>query len=177
MTERNPLPLMIRRKGPVFISLLVLYAIGLGIDVLFSLRMVTPASYLYLFMVTLAVLYGVLPLYSNRRLTAHFWQRTRRRRPALWGLGFIMLLALVALVGPLFTRDPTAVDFSRQNMPPVGFTIEQSTYDLKTGQFTSRLIPGTWAHPLGTDDNGRDMLAMLVSGARVSLQVGLLATG
>ena len=177
MTERSPVSFVIRRKGRVFISLLALYALGLGLDVLFSLRVVNPVSYLYLFMATLAVLYGVLPLYSNRRLTAHFWQRTRRRRPALWGLGFILLLALVALVGPLFTPDPTAVDFSRQNLPPVGFTIEQSTYDLKTGQFTFRLTPGTWAHPLGTDDNGRDMLAMLVSGARVSLQVGLLATG
>ena len=36
--------------------------------------------------------------------------------------------------------------------------------------------PGTWQHPLGTDDKGRDMLAMLISGARVSLQVGLLAS-
>ena len=40
----------------------------------------------------------------------------------------------------------------------------------------TRETPGTWQHPLGTDDKGRDMLAMLVSGARVSLQVGLLAT-
>ena len=32
-------------------------------------------------------------------------------------------------------------------------------------------------HPLGTDDKGRDLLAMLISGAQVSLQVGLLATG
>ena len=35
---------------------------------------------------------------------------------------------------------------------------------------------GSWQHPLGTDDKGRDMLAMLVSGARVSLAVGLSAT-
>ena len=32
-------------------------------------------------------------------------------------------------------------------------------------------------HPLGTDSKGRDMLAMLISGSRISLLVGLLATG
>ncbi|MEE9201760.1 MAG: ABC transporter permease, partial [Dehalococcoidia bacterium] len=177
MTEAGLVPFLRRRRGRVFLSLMFLYALGLGMDILFSLRVVPPVSYLYLFMATLAALYGVLPLYTNRRLTAHYWQRTRRRRPALWGLGFILLLAVAALVGPLFTPDPTAVDFSAQNLPPVGFTIEQSTYDLKTEQFQFRLTPGTWAHPLGTDDNGRDMLAMLVSGAGVSLLVGLLATG
>ena len=36
---------------------------------------------------------------------------------------------------------------------------------------------GTWKHPLGTDGMGRDLLSQLISGARVSLLVGLLATG
>jgi peptide/nickel transport system permease protein len=49
-------------------------------------------------------------------------------------------------------------------------------YDLKSAQFVTTESKGTWQHPLGTDDKGRDMLAMLVSGARVSLQVGMLAT-
>ena len=61
-------------------------------------------------------------------------------------------------------------------MPPVGFSIQQSVYDIATDKFTTTRCPGTWQHPLGTDDKGRDMLAMLVSGARVSLQVGLMAT-
>jgi len=34
---------------------------------------------------------------------------------------------------------------------------------------------GTWAHPLGTDRLGRDMLARILYGARVSLAVGALA--
>jgi peptide/nickel transport system permease protein len=35
---------------------------------------------------------------------------------------------------------------------------------------------GTWAHPLGTDDRGRDVLARIVYGSRIAMSVGLTAT-
>jgi len=92
------------------------------------------------------------------------------------GLTFIIFLIVVALIGPFLTQDPTKVNFAEKNMPPVGFASQQSLFDAKTGEMVTREIPGKWQHPLGTDEKGRDMLAMLVSGARVSLQVGLLAT-
>jgi peptide/nickel transport system permease protein len=37
-------------------------------------------------------------------------------------------------------------------------------------------MAGNLKHPLGTDDKGRDVLAMIVSGSRVSFQVGIVAT-
>jgi peptide/nickel transport system permease protein len=40
---------------------------------------------------------------------------------------------------------------------------------------TQRFLPPSAAHPLGTDDFGRDQLARLLFGARVSLSVGFLA--
>jgi peptide/nickel transport system permease protein len=83
---------------------------------------------------------------------------------------------VVAVIGPFFTLDPTRVNFQEKNLPPAGFTMQQSVYDLAADKFVTVATPGVWRHPLGTDDKGRDMLAMLVSGARVSLQVGLLAT-
>jgi peptide/nickel transport system permease protein len=95
----------------------------------------------------------------------------------VFGLGFIIFLVLLAAIGPLFTLDPTAVNFDEKNIPPVGFTIEQSVYNIETDEFSTKEIHGSWSHPLGTDSKGRDMMAMIVSGARVSLLVGLIATG
>ena len=117
------------------------------------------------------------PLLGNRRLIKYYWERTRRNKLAVVGLAFILFLILLALFGPLFTMDPTQVNFEEKNLPPVGFVTELSIYSMETGKFTTTDVPGTWKHPLGTDSKGRDMLAMIISGARISLQVGLIATG
>jgi len=117
------------------------------------------------------------PMSNSKRLINYYWQRTRRNKLAVFGLAFIIFLVLLAAVGPFFTLDPTLVDFEKKNLPPVGFTIEQSVYNTETDDFITTKVSGTWKHPLGTDSKGRDMLAMLISGARVSLLVGLIATG
>ncbi len=113
---------------------------------------------------------------SNTRLINYYWQRTRRNRLAIFGLAFIIFLVLLAIVGPFFTLDPTMVNFEEKNLPPIGFTVEQSVYNIETDEFITKKVSGTWKHPLGTDSKGRDMLAMLISGARVSLLVGIIAT-
>jgi len=48
------------------------------------------------------------------------------------------------------------------NLPPVGIS--------------NLFGDGTWAHPLGTDHRGRDILVRLVYGSRVSIQAGVFAT-
>jgi peptide/nickel transport system permease protein len=42
-------------------------------------------------------------------------------------------------------------------------------YDAAVAQ---RLEPPTWAHPFGTDANGRDLLSRIIWGARVSVTIG-----
>ena len=66
--------------------------------------------------------------------------------------------ALVAIVGPWlpFLHDPTQQSLPDKLTPPVGWG-------------------GTWSHPLGTDQLGRDILARLIDGARISLIVALVA--
>lgn len=117
------------------------------------------------------------PVYVNRRLLGYYWDRLKRNRLSLVGLAFIVLLALIGIFGPLLTQDPRKADFEIANLPPLGASTQQSVYDIKTSTFTTSVIQGSPLHPLGTDSKGRDMLAMLVSGARISLLVGLLATG
>lgn len=163
-------------KNLMFIGALLVLGLILLLDIYLVDKILAPLEYFYLFFAILVIFYGLYPLYVNRRLTKYYWERTKRHRLAVFGLSFIAFLIAVAIIGPFLTQDPTKVNFEEKNLPPLGFSIQQSVYDLKTGEFVTRETPGTWKHPLGTDDKGRDMLAMLVSGARVSLQVGLLAT-
>lgn len=74
------------------------------------------------------------------------------------GLVLLALLLLGAALGPFLWRvDPQAQDLVNRLAPPLGFG-------------------GTRAHPLGTDTLGRDSLALLIAGARVSLPLALCAT-
>jgi len=163
-------------RNLIFIGTLLVLILVLLLDIYVVDQILEPLAYFYLLFAILIIFYGLYPLYTNRRLTKYYWERTKRHRLSVIGLAFIVFLVIVALIGPFFTQDPTEVNFQEKNLPPVGFSIQQSVYDLKTEEFLTRETPGTWQHPLGTDNKGRDMLAMLVSGARVSLQVGLLAT-
>ncbi len=77
----------------------------------------------------------------------------RRGTPAfVAGVAIVGVAAVVALLSLLWTPyDVTAID--------VG----------------ARLLPVSTAHPLGTDQLGRDMLSMIMAGTRVSLAVSLVA--
>ena len=52
-----------------------------------------------------------------------------------------------------------------------------SPYDPIAQDYTAITQPPSLAHPLGTDDLGRDVLARIIHGTRVSLQVGIIAVG
>lgn len=83
---------------------------------------------------------------------------TRRLRPArrsalaTAAIAWVVLTAAVALFAPWIGGSPDAIELG------------------------ARLSPPGVGHPLGTDDLGRDVLARLMHGARVSLIVGLVAT-
>jgi peptide/nickel transport system permease protein len=68
------------------------------------------------------------------------------------GLAIIAALTVVALLGPTLTPDPYAQDLAHALQGPSG------------------------EHWLGTDQLGRDMLARIVLGSRLSLLIGLGAT-
>src|SRR5690625_1818774 len=87
----------------------------------------------------------------------HILQFLRRDRLAMFGVVVIGLLILASLwpVGWL-PASPHQTDPSVRLTPPV-------------------LIGGTWAHPLGTDNLGRDLFSRSIAGARTSVIIALAA--
>jgi peptide/nickel transport system permease protein len=80
------------------------------------------------------------------------WRIFARNRLALLGLVAIVALALVAVFADLLAPYS----------PYIG--------DLRT----TRLLPPSWAHWFGTDDQGRDILSRLIYGSRITLYVVVL---
>jgi peptide/nickel transport system permease protein len=86
---------------------------------------------------------------------ATFRRRVLSHTTFLIGAGILIVILGVALFAPLLApHDPYAQDLSQRLVPPVW---DES---------------GSWAHPLGTDQIGRDYLSRLIYGSRISLLVG-----
>lgn len=93
-----------------------------------------------------------LRAYPPRTLWRDAWRRYRRHHLAMAGSLVLMVLTLSTLVGPLLYPRP----------------IDEIDFSVKLGG-------PTLMHPLGTDDLGRDLLARLLYGGRISIAVGLAA--
>ncbi|MGH2560526.1 MAG: ABC transporter permease [Thermomicrobiales bacterium] len=95
-------------------------------------------------------------LATQRRPSARrrVWQRFASNRLSLFGLAMLTLLTGMSLIGPL-VLDRLA-------------GLQPNTLSCET------LAPASTDHPLGCDQLGRDLLARLVVGGRVSISVGLL---
>lgn len=89
---------------------------------------------------------------------ADVWDQFKHHRGAMTALVVLILLVLFVVVGPLIWRiDPAYVN------PDAAAMIK------------SRNKPPSWTNPLGTDQLGRDMLARMMAGGKVSLAVGFVA--
>jgi peptide/nickel transport system permease protein len=72
------------------------------------------------------------------------------------GGGILVVIILAAVLAPLLAPyDPYAQDLAHRLVPPVWYA------------------KGGWAHPLGTDQLGRDYLSRVLYGARISLTIGI----
>jgi peptide/nickel transport system permease protein len=89
------------------------------------------------------------PIRSRRGLV---WQTIRRRPSAAAGAVILLLVLLGAVLAPWVAP----YDLHKQVGPVFGHP--------------------SWAHPLGLDDGGIDMVTLLMWGARISLVVGFAAT-
>jgi len=91
-------------------------------------------------------------LREQRSLWREAWRTFQRHRPAMFGLVALGSLALAVAVGPFIYTEPiNNLDFTRTVRPP------------------------SPAHPFGTDELGRDLLARTLYGGRISIAVGVTA--
>ncbi|MEN6565751.1 MAG: ABC transporter permease [Veillonellales bacterium] len=81
------------------------------------------------------------------------WRRLKTNTMAMIGGGLIIIIALLALGGPLL-----------------------SPYSYSEQQLEAANQPPSAAHWFGTDNLGRDLLTRLLYGARISLSIGLVAS-
>jgi peptide/nickel transport system permease protein len=80
------------------------------------------------------------------------WRRLKRNRAATVGGIIVLLFVAIAILAPLI-----------------------SPYPPNEGDLTKRLNPPNREHLLGTDPLGRDLLSRVIYGARISLQIQVVA--
>jgi peptide/nickel transport system permease protein len=90
-----------------------------------------------------------------RSLLGNAIRMLRKDRLTIFAAGMLLLFAVGAALAPVITQ---ALGLPANNV-----------------DLTQRFLAPSPSHPLGTDDFGRDQLARLLFGARVSLSVGFLA--
>jgi peptide/nickel transport system permease protein len=91
------------------------------------------------------------------------YERLRKDRAAKIALGTILIIVLLAILAPVFAKI-------------LGHGPNQQFIDI--GQNANGgPVPPNGTFWLGTDNNGRDLFIRILYGARISLLVGVLATG
>lgn len=103
---------------------------------------------------------------TTARAKVNRWDNPWFNPKFLAGGAMVLAVLLLGLLGPLFWDTKLArVGSAELNLPPMGITIEVDGVE----------YVGTAKNPLGTESNGRDILASIILGAPMSLQIGVLA--
>jgi oligopeptide transport system permease protein len=95
-------------------------------------------------------------------------RRLMKNRLAVFGITVVLALVLASLFGPTIIKWATGYtyDFIPND---AGLTKSFPPFRAPDGAFS-------WAHPMGTDNAGRDILARVLSGGQISLMVALIST-
>jgi len=88
------------------------------------------------------------------------WKRLLKNKLAVFGLVVLFLMLVAVIIGPAIIYWTTG--FTYDFIPPTGDLV--------------RSFPPSFQHPMGTDEQGRDLLARVLQGGRISLAVGLIST-
>jgi peptide/nickel transport system permease protein len=92
------------------------------------------------------------PVRGTQSMRSEAWRRFRKHRLASVGAAILVVMVIAVVAGPFMYRVP-----------------------IDEIDFKAKLKAPSWAHPLGTDDLGQDLLARMLYGGRISLAVGVVA--
>jgi oligopeptide transport system permease protein len=101
-------------------------------------------------------------------LWADAWKRLRRNRLAIFGMVVVSVVVVASIVGPPIIHQVTG--YTYDYIPTDAALIKSfPPFTAPDGSFS-------WVHPMGTDIAGRDILARVLLGGRISLMVGIIST-
>ncbi|WP_017342637.1 ABC transporter permease [Halorubrum sp. T3] len=132
-------------------------------------------DFFFIFTLFLAFWYLVLPLYQNPRRTRYYWKEFKRNRPALVSLGWLGIVFVGGIVGPI-VMDPPQQQLLIAYQPPVFTSVVDTTPATCVGEVMNGRCYGTWEHPLGTTNAGKDVFTMIVYGMLISMQIAFITT-
>lgn len=97
-----------------------------------------------------------LPAAAEPTAFSRLLRRMLGQKAFVIGVGILAVIVLIALLAPVLApHDPYLQNLSARNVPPFWYA------------------KGSWLHPLGTDQLGRDYLSRVIYGARISLLIGI----
>ena len=96
------------------------------------------------------------------------WRRLLKNKLAVFGLFVVIVITSAALVGPMIIKATTGYTYD--------FIPRDANFIKSMPPFTGADGSFSWAHPMGTDNSGRDLFARVLLGGRISLMVGIIST-
>jgi oligopeptide transport system permease protein len=106
-------------------------------------------------------------LVTGTSLSRDAWRRLLKNRLSVFGMVMVAIITLASVTGPFLIQQLTGLtpdyipsDIALRSLPP--FTAPDGSF--------------SWLHPMGTDTQGRDLLARVLQGGQISLMVGVIAT-
>ncbi|AMO86665.1 Glutathione transport system permease protein gsiD [Solibacillus isronensis B3W22] len=89
---------------------------------------------------------------AQKNKSRKLWSKLKKNKTAMVGLGILIVYAIILLLGPwLAPYDPYEIDLANKLQSP------------------------SMDHLMGTDDKGRDILSRILSGAYLTMGVGIFA--
>lgn len=104
------------------------------------------------------------PALKPRSQWLDVWDQFKTHKGAVLGLFFLLFITLFCAIGPwLWQIDPGKLDIRNKDLRPIYMGLFDSSAKV------------SWGNPMGTDNLGRDIMANIMQGGRISLAVGWTA--